>query len=76
MFIYAIGSKEKEVYEAMRRTDQPWLQSLIPGTDVCQGTFRMRDRLFAAKRMPILAIVNLFPLQKNVDIHTPWTGYP
>ena len=63
MFIYAIGSKEEE-YDAMRdhtsvigRTSPGCSLELL--ADVCQD--RMKDRLFAAKRMPILAIVNFIP---------------
>jgi len=38
--------------------------------DIRTGQSRMKDRLFAAKRMPILAIVNLFLMDMDADIHT------
>jgi len=66
MFIYAIGSKRKKTKKYMSAMRDPTsvIGRTSPGCSLeflaeeSHGPIRMKDRLFAAKRMPILAIVN------------------
>ena len=80
MFIYAIGSKEEKNMMPCGTTHTSVIGRTSPGcslellADVCQD--RMKDRLFAAKRMPILAIVNFISGGQDADFHTPWAGHP